>query len=342
MIVPIVNVDGFEYSRESLVNPQGEAAIPLEAAGLEAYWRKNRRSTSGTPADAYGVDVNRNYAFHWGDDIGGSSDVPAEQTYRGEAPFSEPEGQNIRDLVLTNEVTGLISNHTSGRLVLRPWGDTWEPSPDDQIFVSLGDKMSKAMGGYRNIPGRMLYATTGTTSDWTYAATAALAYTFEHGTSFHPPYAEEVGENWKKVVEAYMIMGKAAATPRYHSIVKGRVLDKKGRPVRATLELHKKFATPLWPTNPTGEESMPETLHVKSTTTPNGSFAWHLSPSTRPVVTKGREPYTLTISAKGFAKTFKVNVRRGQVLNLGRVKLKGRQAVAVLESRDVEGSGARR
>jgi hypothetical protein len=320
MVVPIVNVDGFEYSRESLVNPQGEAAIPFEAAGLEAYWRKNRRSASGTGADAYGVDPNRNYSYHWGDDIGGSSDQQADQTYRGEAPFSEPEPQNIRDLVLTNEVTGLVSNHTSGRLVLRPWGDTFEFSPEEDMFVSIGERLSKALGGYRNIPGRMLYATTGTTSDWAYAATGSIAYTIEHATSFHPPYADEVGANWKKVMKGYMILGKAAATPRLHSVVKGRVVNKKGRPVRAKLEVHKPFLTPLWPTNPTGQKAVEEAVHIKSTTTRNGSFAWHLNPSTRPIATK-KEAYHLTISAGGYAETVKVILKRGQVLDLGRIRL---------------------
>jgi Zinc carboxypeptidase len=336
MVVPIVNVDGFEYSRESPVDAQGEAAIPLEASGTGAYWRKNRRSFSGESADAYGVDPNRNYSFHWGDDIGGSSGEHVDQTYRGEAPFSEPEPQNVRDLVLTNEVTGLVSNHTSGRLVLRPWGDTWEPSPDETILFSLGDQMSKALGGYRNIQGRGLYATTGTTSDWVYSATSALAYTIEHATSFHPPYAEEVGANWKKVMDGYTVLAKAAANPAYHSVIKGRVVNKQGRPVRATLQLHKKFETPLWPTNPTGEESVPETIHIKSTTTPKGSFAWHVSPSTRPVVTKGKEAYRLTVSAKGFTESFKVNVRRGQVLNLGRIRLAGKKVRASLYGVRVE------
>jgi hypothetical protein len=335
MIVPIVNVDGFEFSRESLVNPQGPASIPLQVAGLEAYWRKNRRSFSGTSADAYGVDPNRNYSYHWGDDIGGSSGEHVDQTYRGEAPFSEPEPQNIRDLVLTNEVTGLVSNHTSGRLVLRPWGDTWDFAPDEKLHFRIGDRMAKAMGGYRNTQSRGLYATTGTTSDWAYGAVAAISYTFEHGTSFHPPYGEEVGANWKKVVKAYMIMGKAAATPRYHSVIKGRVVDKSGDPVRARLELHKEFKTPLWPTNPTGEENVPETIHIKSTTKPNGSFAWHVSPSTRPIFGKAKkkEAYVLTIAAKGFASTVKVEVDRGEVFNLGRVKLaKKAVQVVVLEA----------
>jgi hypothetical protein len=131
-----------------------------------------------------------------------------------------------------------------------------------------------------------------------------------------------------------MILGKAAATPNLHSVVKGRVLNKQGRPVRATLELHKTFETPLWPTNPTGEQSIPEAIHIKSTTKRNGAFVWHVNPSTRPVpnLTKP-ESYRLTISAKGFAKSVTVKVKRGQVLNLGRIKLTKKAQKSVVADR---------
>ncbi|MFP5352676.1 MAG: M14 family zinc carboxypeptidase, partial [Actinomycetota bacterium] len=76
IIVPIVNPDGFDYSRESVVQNSNLAA----GNGFEGYWRKNRRSLTGVTLpqaqknpDAYGVDPNRNYAYLWGDSEGGSS-----------------------------------------------------------------------------------------------------------------------------------------------------------------------------------------------------------------------------------------------------------------------------
>jgi hypothetical protein len=54
-------------------------------------------------------------------------------------------------------------------------------------------------------------------------------------------------------------------------------------------------------------------------TKPNGSFVWHLGPSSRPFE-KRAEAYTLTIKSGGRSKTIKVFVDRGQVRNLGTIR----------------------
>ena len=46
----------------------------------------------------------------------------SDDTYRGDGPFSEPEVQNIRELISSRQVTNLITNHTYSNLVLRPPG----------------------------------------------------------------------------------------------------------------------------------------------------------------------------------------------------------------------------
>ena len=76
--IPVVNPDGYEYNRAT--NPNG--------GGM---WRKNRRNNGGS----YGVDLNRNYGpdSYWNAPNGGSSTSPSSDTYRGTAPFSEPETQ---------------------------------------------------------------------------------------------------------------------------------------------------------------------------------------------------------------------------------------------------------
>lgn len=332
-IVPIVNVDGFDYSRDSLVNPQGLPAYPLSLLGIEAYWRKNRHSFSGVTVpvadrnpDAYGVDPNRNYSFFWGDDVGGSSGTQTNQTYRGEKPFSEPEVRNIRSLILSRQVTGLITNHTSGRLVLRPWGHTADDAPDEKALRLLGDRMAEAMGGYTNQKGIGLYATTGTTDDWYYAATGGYGYTYEHETSFHPPYADSVGAHWKGVIDAFMIGAEAAADPATHAVVKGRLLDANGNPVQGKITLLKSFKTPLWEGNPTGKRSVAETMTSQIWSNPDGTFTWHVNPSSRPLIVEkgGKEFYELLFFDRdaGFAEQ-QVYVERGEVLDLGDIVLDG-------------------
>ena len=324
VIVPIVNPDGFDYSREAPVD--GNSLV-----GQAAYWRKNRRAFTdlgplpepiGFNPDAYGVDPNRNYGYMWGDDIGGSSSEPQDENHRGEAAFSEPESRNIEALMLARPVTALVTNHTSGRLVMHPWGWTDEETPnaEEKIFVHVGQRMADAMGGYKNISAIELYPTSGGSRDWGYGALGTLTYTFEHGESFHPPYATGVAI-WADVMEAFDIAASAAADPKLHSVVTGRVLHN-GRPVPATLTLSKRIVNPLWPDNPSGADTLTETFRTSTAAGRDGSFGWHVMPSVRPwQADAANEAYTLTVSYGGRTKTLRVLARRGQTVRLGTIRL---------------------
>ena len=320
--VPIVNVDGFNYTREAVLSynqPLRDATENMAAGnGFEGYWRKNRRSLTGVTApgaqvnpDAFGVDPNRNYSYLWGDSNGGSSGLHLDQTYRGETPFSEPETQNVRDIILGRSVTGVLTNHTFQASVLRAGGGK---APDDVVLASIGQKVADVLG-YSN-QATVGYPTTGTTDDWAYAAMGALGYTIEHGEiAFHPAYADEVGKFWPEHMDAFTMLLDMSANPKYHSVLKGRVA---GGPAQLTLT--KTFVTELSPGNPTGEDGVEEKLQLKLTTKPDGSFEWHVGPSDRPYEEKP-ESYTLTIKSSSGTKTMKVHVDRGQVLNLGTIKL---------------------
>lgn len=320
--VPIVNVDGFDYSRESVLSANQTVADNTDETGLvngfEGYWRKNRRSLTGVTVpvaqknpDAFGVDPNRNYSYLWGDSQGGSSGNVYDQTYRGEAPFSEPEVVNVRDLVLSRTIAGVITNHTYQASVLRAGGGD---APDDDILEPLGARMAEEMG-YKNA-GTVGYPTTGTTDDWSYAVTGTLGFTIEHGLlGFHPPYADSVGADHAGVMKAFMIMLDAVADPKYHSTIKGKV-DAEG----ATVLLTKKFKTPLSPGNPVGKDSVTEKIAIPLRTDKDGSFEFHVGPSTRPYVSKG-ETYTLTIKAGKLKKTFQIDIDRGEVIDLGVIEI---------------------
>jgi hypothetical protein len=322
ILVPIVNVDGFNYSRESVFSYNQPLRDGTQNMGLvngfEGYWRKNRRSLTGVtvPAaqvnpDAYGVDPNRNYAYLWGDQQGGSSGTHIDQTYRGTAPFSEPEVANVRDVVLSRQITGVITNHTVQASVLRAGGGK---APDDNLLVKIGQRMADLLG-FQNNP-TVGYPTTGTTDDWVYAVNGALGFTIEHGGSgFHCTYSECVGTPTDRTMKAFDIMFKVSASPKYHSVLTGKVAGGK-----AKLTLSKTFKTPLSPGNPLNEEFVVEKLKNSIPTKPNGSFVWHVGPSDRPYE-KGHESYTLTITSGGKTKTMKVHVERDQKVNLGTIKL---------------------
>ncbi|XP_061726043.1 carboxypeptidase B1-like isoform X2 [Cydia pomonella] len=77
-ILPVVNPDGYEYSRSDPDN---------------RMWRKSRSKT--WREECLGADINRNYDFMWGY-RGASFDPCNFQTYVGEKAFSERETRLVR------------------------------------------------------------------------------------------------------------------------------------------------------------------------------------------------------------------------------------------------------
>jgi hypothetical protein len=208
IIVPVVNPDGYNYSRSYPVD------VPVGVAVGGSYWRKNMR-TDGTYGDqpqtplmpsshdAFGVDNNRNYSYRWGGD--GSSATKSSGTYRGMSPFSEPESLNVAWVHRTYQCVAGITHHTSGDLVLWAWGDTHDDAPDDVLLARLGFACGD-YNGYRPTKSIDLYVTTGTCSDYTYGAFGSVSYTFEHaGSSFHPPYLTVVPQFYAANREALML-----------------------------------------------------------------------------------------------------------------------------------------
>jgi carboxypeptidase T len=109
-IVPVVNPDGKYFSHQD-----------AEGAG-NRLWRKNRRKLRKDPAGRwmFGVDPNRNYYdVEWGEG-GDSSGVPADESYRGDAAFSEPESTAVHKVVTQNNIFAALNFHAYGQTVLWP------------------------------------------------------------------------------------------------------------------------------------------------------------------------------------------------------------------------------
>jgi carboxypeptidase T len=167
-IVPIVNPDGVVYNEST--NPNG--------GGM---WRKNRRNNGGS----YGVDPNRNYPYMWGLDNNGSSPYPSDDTYRGPSAGSEPEVQAMMGLINSHNFRTQDSVHTYSNLTLFPWGYTSNDSPHHNIFVHMGEEMTKFNGYEAGQPSDILYDVNGGTNDWAYGAQD------EHGFIFS--FTNELG-----------------------------------------------------------------------------------------------------------------------------------------------------
>ena len=297
IVVPVVNPDGFNASREA-----GELLGAGDGRGGTAddetvnilthpneYRRKNCRLITGDEAGnclqpafglaSAGVDPNRNYGGFWGGP--GASGDPTNETYWGTGPFSEPETQNVRELVSARQVTTLITNHTFSNLVLRPPGIQAQGlTPDEGIYKALGDSMA-AENGYASQLSYQLYDTTGTTEDWSYYATGGLGFTFEIGPEhFHPPFAETVAEYENGNRAAYYLAQENTADATKHAVLTGRA------PAGAVLRLKKTFETPT-----SQETTFTDTLDSTMQVPADGRFEWHVNQSTRPLVAqeRGRE-----------------------------------------------------
>ncbi|MCY7400896.1 MAG: M14 family metallopeptidase [Nocardioides sp.] len=317
ILIPVVNVDGFKISR---------SAAPLGNFSTFDYEmkRKNCSISASTPA-AYitgtcadnpagrlrGTDLNRNYPGFWGG--GGASPTWSSDTFRGDAPGSEPESDAVRKLISERAVTVMISNHTYSNLVLRPPAIAATGlAIDEPQLKALGDAMA-AENDYVSQASYQLYDTSGSTEDWSYWITGGLGYTFEIGDEgFHPAYeGAVVGEYLGEAPadsdglggnqEAYWIAAEAAADPALHSRIRGTA------PAKHTVSVSKTVTSPTSAViQPDGSAGAPllftDTLRNEYVST-GGRFTFDVNPSTRPLVAGryGREaqadpqaPITLT------------------------------------------------
>lgn len=161
-IIPAVNPDGLEFDIST---------------GKYQYWRKNRRLNAD---GVYGVDLNRNYGFGWG--TGGSSTDTSSDVYMGPKPFSEPETQAIKAYVESNKnISILLSFHTFSKLILYPWGHTYDPIADGrakQVHEIMAKKMAQ-WNGYTPEQSSALYIASGDTTDWSFGELKIISFTFE-------------------------------------------------------------------------------------------------------------------------------------------------------------------
>ena len=214
IIVPVVNPDGFNFSRED-GQTKGHAGGFAGFDGSDAEFHRKNCAAAGCVV-SQGVDLNRNYGDLWGGP--GTSSNPTVETYRGTGPFSEPESQNIRELISSRQVVMMITNHTFANEILRQPGVTSDgPTPDEPLYKAVGDEMA-AENGYANVFSYAMGDHVGTTDGWSYYTTGGLGYVIEIGPSyFHPPYAENIQHYDGSAVpgggnrEAYYVAMESAA-----------------------------------------------------------------------------------------------------------------------------------
>ncbi|KAE9419065.1 hypothetical protein Angca_005111, partial [Angiostrongylus cantonensis] len=217
-VMPCLNPDGYEYTRSS----------PNPSVRL---WRKNRspekchRSLWGGEKCCKGVDLNRNFKFHWAES--GSSFEPCSNIYHGDHVFSEPESRAVRDFLNTDElrgkVDGFITLHSYAQLWIYPYSHAQQNYPKDiselrRTARRAINRLHRQYGTeYRMGTGAdVLSPASGGSDDWAksngikyvYLVELRPQYELSNGFILHKkeliPTAVETFEGVKEVIEAVL------------------------------------------------------------------------------------------------------------------------------------------
>ena len=130
-------------------NPDGR-----KQAETGLSWRKNtNQNYCGPTSNSRGADLNRNFSYRWGC-CNGSSGSQCNNTYRGAFAASEPEtqaviaqlqaifpdarGPDVNDPAPLDTPGIYLDVHSSGRLLLWPWGFTSNPAPNGTQLQTFG------------------------------------------------------------------------------------------------------------------------------------------------------------------------------------------------------------
>jgi hypothetical protein len=183
---PVINVDGYIYDYP---------------AGLS--WRKNREPFGGS----IGTDPNRNYPGcapdiegDWGAvDEDQATHRPSYSTFCGAYVNSGDETRSLTYYVKDHFINAYMSYHSSGELLMWPWGWTGQETPDSLLYDQVGNYMANQVqrlsgGTYDRGPiYSTIYAVSGSSVDWLYSwshwvgGRSNLSFTTELGTIFYQP-----------------------------------------------------------------------------------------------------------------------------------------------------------
>ncbi|XP_034099839.1 zinc carboxypeptidase-like [Drosophila albomicans] len=170
-IVPVFNVDGFEYSHTK-----------------NRMWRKTRQPHATN--SCIGVDGNRNFDSHWLENNGASSN-PCSETFAGDVAFSEPEAKALSEYLISiqDKFDVYLSFHSYGQWLLSPYGHSAEELPENyddlqEIGTAFVDAIQNMVYGTTYVRGSTattLYVASGSSVDWVFnELDKKVAYTIEY------------------------------------------------------------------------------------------------------------------------------------------------------------------
>lgn len=180
-IVFNVNPDGSEYDFNSDPRDWNDPA----------GWRKNRQNEEND-VKINGIDLNRNWDFHWGTTQANSSN---SDDYDGAQPFSAVETRVLRDFIDQQSVDGTeriraaIDWHTFGECILIPFGYTEKKYVQGEMseeqyaeYLALGNTMrgeSSSRYGLRQAANYGIGSKCGQLLDWAWGKHQIYSFTIE-------------------------------------------------------------------------------------------------------------------------------------------------------------------
>jgi len=220
--IPLINPDGHKLSVEELHTMQRKNIRDNDLDGNVDY------------SSVDGVDLNRNFDFHWNGPY--SSSNYTSQSYRGPSPWSEPETVYLRDLLQSYKFYAGITYHSYGQWVLWPLGhDPNAGSYDELVMDDLATRMAATIPKiddpeitYGSKQASIGYLGSGTMGDWGYGVERIFSFTIELATTFYPP-ASQIEQICQDNLQAPLIMLDRIN----YAMVTGNITDISGDPLIA-------------------------------------------------------------------------------------------------------------
>ncbi|CUA68313.1 extracellular matrix protein 14 [Rhizoctonia solani] len=205
-IIPVPNPDGYAYTWTT-----------------DRLWYKNRMPLQADKPgldECQGVDMNRNWGYHWNtsdDGFSGGPQGPCSHWYPGAYPFQAPEVTAIANYIRrTPKIRAFLDLRSYGQQLMYPYSYSCEqvaPHAENLIEAAIG--ATKALRETHGVPYtsgascELLYPAPGNIIDWMYED-AKVKYSYSlmlrdtgtYGFLLPPRYIQPVGEETAAAVKS--------------------------------------------------------------------------------------------------------------------------------------------